>query len=276
MCVCAHRRCLGHVPILSFKKEGMAAPGGMPPPAAVPLSAVGSATTPTFAEAQKRAYENSQNGVLMPMMDDDDPLIPAEQLNAMPASSAASGSVAGEEDDRRKVILEDLYPEQISKTAKIKALIQQKEDIREARAGETPREILFKHYESVQNLPLGSQRKEFIELTNHIVALYDACRYNFECRDLCAKLFYKLQHHIDGKTRIAAIDTDIKYLNELYDDVAEQKAMQKIAIQRAKRMADAEEKALEERADKMGKKAKKDDKKKVADNNKQKKMDTSS
>jgi len=253
----------------------MAAPGGMPPPAAVPLSAVGSAAAPTFAEALKRANENSQNGVLMPMMDDDDPLIPAEQLNAMPASSATSGSVAGEEDDRKTGKLEDLYPEMISKTARIKELIKLKEDIRETRAGETPREILFKHYEHVQNLPQGSQRNEAIELTNHIMALYDACRYHFECRDLCANLFQKLARHIDGKSQIAAIDEDINILNNLYDVQEEEKMKRDLEKKRKERMAKHTEKALEERADKMAKQAKEDKKKEDNNNKKQKKMDTS-
>jgi len=260
----------------------MASYGGMPPPSSIPLSDVRSGAAighPGFAEEQRRRTENAQPFELTAMMDDED-LFPPEdkrerELNAMPASTVDGESQESGCDDRKQAILDEQFPTLKGKDARIQTLHKKIADIRATRAGETPRQVLVRHHESVKKLPNGSEKQNAIDVTEAIMTLYDACRYNEDCLDLCANVFSKLGPHLHGKKQMAHIQNEIAMLEELYDDQDDRQAREKAAKKREGKREAREESALEGRSIQLAKKAKADDKKKDADNNKQKKMDTS-
>ena len=135
--------------------------------------------------------------------------------------------------------------------------------------------MLVRHIEGVKKLPDGSEKQDAIDVTEAIRTVYDACHVNSDCLYLCADVFSKLVPHLHGKKQTADMKYEIEMLEKMYDEQHDKQWLTKAAKAREGKRETREANALEGRSVQVAKKAKSDDKKKVADNNKQKRMDTS-
>jgi hypothetical protein len=203
----------------------------------------------TFAERLAASQEAAAAGDIAHPADIEDEEQaggPAGGLMPAPQATQAMDDFGGDDgdDDRELELLREKYGDLNSKTFRIKELLTRKAGL----AGEDPFDLMQSMHDTIAAMPAGADKDNCVAMYNAVFAVYESARGNEKLREFAAGVFTAQLAYYNNKAKKAALNAELKMLNQLYDEQEEAQMMENLAKKRAARAAALQQKATEKAA----------------------------